>query len=73
MFTAVVAAVNRQVVVVDSDPLNLAHIRRSLELEGISHNVRIFYNSVRSGLSLSLQSSSHLLQSRGDEAVSGGF
>ena len=53
MFTAVLAAANRPVVLVDSDPLNLAYIRRSLDLEGNSHNVRIFYNSVRSGLSLS--------------------
>ena len=42
-----VAAIKRKVVVVDSDPYNLAYIRRSLELEGKAENVRMFYNSVR--------------------------
>ena len=39
---------NRQVVAVDADPYNLAYIRKSLDLEGNTHNVRIIYNSVRS-------------------------
>jgi len=48
MYSVVVAAMNRQVVAVDADPHNLAYIRKSLDLEGNTHNVRIIYNSVRS-------------------------
>ena len=48
MYSVVVAAMNRQVVAVDADPYNLAYIRKSLDLEGNTHNVRIIYNSVRS-------------------------
>ena len=47
MYAVVVAAMNRQVVAVDADPYNLAYIRRSLELENNTQNVRILYNSVR--------------------------
>ena len=38
---------NRSVVAVDADPYNLAYIRKSLDLEGNTGNVRIIYNSVR--------------------------
>ena len=48
MSTLLVAAMEREVVAVDADPYNLAYIRRSLDLEGNTHNVRIVYNSVRS-------------------------
>ena len=48
MYSVVVAAMDRKVVAVDADPYNLAYIRRSLDLEGNTHNVRIVYNSVRS-------------------------
>ena len=47
IYTAVVAAINRKVVLVDSDPYNLAYIRRSLHLQGKTENVRMLYNSVR--------------------------
>ena len=47
MYAVVIAAMKRRVVAVDADPKNLAYIRKSLELEGNTGNVRIIYNSVR--------------------------
>ena len=47
MYALVIAAMNRSVVAVDADPVNLAYIRKSLDLEGNTGNVRIIYNSVR--------------------------
>ena len=47
MYTIVVAAMNRSVVAVDADPVNLAYIRKSLELGGHTENVRTIYNAVR--------------------------
>ena len=47
MYTVVVAAMKRQVVAVDADPVNLAYIRRSLDLTSHTEYVRIVYNSVR--------------------------
>ena len=47
MYAVVIAAMNRSVVAVDADPHNLAYIRKSLDLEGNTGNVRIIYNSVR--------------------------
>jgi len=46
MYTVVVAAMKRQVVAVDADPVNLAYIRRSLDLTSHTEYVRIVYNSV---------------------------
>ena len=47
MYAVVIAAMKRRVVAVDADPINLAYIRKSLDLEGNTGNVRIIYNSVR--------------------------
>ena len=47
MYAVVIAAMKRRVVAVDADPYNLAYIRKSLDLEGNTGNVRIIYNSVR--------------------------
>ena len=47
MYAVVIAAMKRKVVAVDADPYNLAYIRKSLDLEGNTGNVRIIYNSVR--------------------------
>ena len=47
MYAVVIAAMKRRVVAVDADPVNLAYIRKSLDLEGNTENVRIIYNSVR--------------------------
>ena len=47
MYSVVVAAMHRPVVAVDADPVNLAYVRKSLELGGTSKFVRIVYNSVR--------------------------
>ena len=47
MYALVIAAMKRRVVAVDADPVNLAYIRKSLDLEGNTENVRIIYNSVR--------------------------
>ena len=47
MYTLVIAAMKRSVVAVDADPDNLAYIRKSLDLERNTGNVRIIYNSVR--------------------------
>ena len=57
MYSVVVAAMNRKVVAVDADPYNLAYIRKSLDLEGNTHNVRIIYNSVRSLLEKDIEKS----------------
>jgi len=46
MYTVVVAAMKRQVVAVDADPVNLAYVRRSLDLTSHTEYVRIVYNSV---------------------------
>ena len=48
MYSVVVAAMHRAVVAVDADPVNLAYLRKSLELGGATEFVRIVYNSVRS-------------------------
>ena len=48
MYSVVVAAMHRAVVAVDADPVNLAYVRKSLELGSTSKFVRIVYNSVRS-------------------------
>lgn len=47
MYTVVVAAMRRQVVAVDADPVNLAYVRKSLDLTNNTQFVRIIYNSVR--------------------------
>ena len=49
MYTVVTAAMGRRVVAVDADPINLAYVRKSLDLQGTTDNVKIFYNSVRLG------------------------
>ena len=46
MFTLSVAAMNRSVVAVDADPVNLAFIRKSLSLRSFSQNVRTINNAV---------------------------
>ena len=46
MFSLSVAAMNRSVVAVDADPVNLAYIRESLSLGNFSQNVRIINNAV---------------------------
>ena len=46
MFALSVAAMNRSVVAVDADPVNLAYIRESLSLGGSSQNVRTVNNAV---------------------------
>ena len=46
MFSLSVAAMNRSVVAVDADPVNLAYIRESLSLGGFSQNVRTVNNAV---------------------------
>ena len=40
MFSIAVAAMNRSVVAVDADPVNLAYIKESLSLGSFSQNVR---------------------------------
>ena len=47
MYSVVVAAIKRQVVAVDADPVNLAYVRKSLDLSNNTQNVKIIYNSVR--------------------------
>jgi len=46
MWTVAVAAMHRNVVAVDADPVNLAYIRKSLDLGGTEDYVRLVYNSV---------------------------
>ena len=46
MFSLSVAAMNRKVVAVDADPVNLAYIRESLSLGSFSKNVRTINNAV---------------------------
>ena len=46
MFTVPVAAMNRSVVAVDADPVNLAYIWESLSLGSFSQNVRTINNAV---------------------------
>ena len=46
MFSLSVAALNRSVVAVDADPVNLAYIRQSLSLGSHSHHVRTINNAV---------------------------
>ena len=46
MFSLAVAALNRSVVAVDADPVNLAYIRQSLSLGSHSHHVRTINNAV---------------------------
>ena len=46
MFALSVAAMNRSVVAVDADPVNLAYIRESLSLGSFSQNVRTINNAV---------------------------
>ena len=46
MFSLSVAAMNRSVVAVDADPVNLAFIRESLSLGSFSKNVRTINNAV---------------------------
>ena len=50
MYSIVVAAMHRNVVAVDADPVNLAYVRKSLDLGGTEDYVRLVYNSVRSDL-----------------------
>eukprot|EP00092_Neocalanus_flemingeri_P007749 GFUD01008367.1.p1 GENE.GFUD01008367.1~~GFUD01008367.1.p1 ORF type:complete len:316 (-),score=69.27 GFUD01008367.1:90-1037(-) len=46
MYSVVVAAMQKAVVAVDADPVNLAYVRKSLELGSTSTFVRMIYNSV---------------------------
>ena len=46
MFSLSVAAMNRSVVAVDADPVNLAYIRESLSHGSNSQNVRTINNAV---------------------------
>ena len=47
MYTVVIAAMRRRVIAVDADPINLAYIRKSLEIENTTDYVEIIYNSIR--------------------------
>ena len=46
MFALSVVAMNRSVVAVDADPVNLAYIRKSLSLGSFGQNMRLINNAV---------------------------
>ena len=46
MFSIAVAAMNRSVVAVDADRVNLAYVRKSLSLGSFNQNVRTINNAV---------------------------
>ena len=50
MYTVVIAAMKRSVIAVDADPINLAYIRKSLEIENTTDYVETIYNSIRLNL-----------------------